>query len=325
MIARHPLWLRSVRSIRAASALIALVMLTGLVGARAAAEEVRREYLGLDLLANLELPAGASLEGGTVALILHGTLAHNGMEIITVLQANLARRGIASLAMTLSLGRNARRGAFPCDAQHEHRLTDAADEIGAWIDWLKERKVQRILLVGHSRGAQQIAHYTAGTPDPTVDRIALVAPPVDSYAERASRYRDSHRTDLQAIVDRARQLVEAGEEDTLIELPAFLHCRPARVTAAAVLDYVDPDGKSDTLALLRDVHLPVLIIAGAGDEIARDVVKKVRAAGLAADQRAVEIAGADHFFRDLFADDLVDALAPFLVEAAPRATGPRKP
>ncbi len=45
------------------------------------AKEVTQQYLGLTINANLELADGKALQDGVV-LILHGTMAHNLMEIV---------------------------------------------------------------------------------------------------------------------------------------------------------------------------------------------------------------------------------------------------
>ena len=45
------------------------------------AKEVTQQFRGLTINANLELADGKTLEDGVV-LILHGTMAHNRMEII---------------------------------------------------------------------------------------------------------------------------------------------------------------------------------------------------------------------------------------------------
>ncbi len=277
-----------------------------------AAEEVRREHLGLDLLANLELPMAGKLEGAPVVLIVHGTLAHHGVEFVKTLQTNLRERGQPSLALTLSLGRDARRGMFDCAVQHEHRLTDAADEIGAWVDWLKSRQVARIILLGHSRGAQQVAHYAVGEPDVLVDRLILVAPPVATAQDVADRYRAAFASDLEPLLARARQLAETGEEDTLLELPGFLHCKDARATAAALLDYYDPDDKHHVVALLRRISRPVLVIAGGEDRVAAAVPGRLKAADLGNHVAVRTIEGADHFFQDLFADDLAEQTKRFV-------------
>src|SRR5471030_2081362 len=52
---------------------------------------------------NLELPVGKKLADG-VALILHSALSDAKQGLVVALQQNLKKRGIASLAITLSLG-----------------------------------------------------------------------------------------------------------------------------------------------------------------------------------------------------------------------------
>lgn len=294
----------------AGTMLAGLLVMSGIL--RCAAEEVRREHLGLDLLANLEVPKGGKLEGAAVVVIVHGTLAHHGMEIVTALQKNLRERGAASLALTLSLGRDARRGMFDCAGEHEHRMTDAAEEIAAWVDWLKQRQVARIALLGHSRGAQQVAHYTVGDPDMLVDRLLLIAPLTDTSFEAAERYKAGYGADLAPLLARARQLAEAGDEDSLMDLPGFLHCRNARATAATVLDYYDPEGAHHVFALLRRIARPVLVVAGGDDRVSPAVASRLKAADLGSHVVVRTIEGADHFFQDLFADDLADHVKSFL-------------
>lgn len=294
-----------------AMTLVALWLLLAMPSV-AGAEEVRREHLGLDLLANLELPQGQKLEGQPVVLIVHGTLGHHRMEIVQALQAGLRERGIASLALTLSLGRDARRGMLDCAVEHEHRMTDAADEIGAWVDWLKQRQAARIAVLGHSRGAQQAAHYAVGEPDALVDRLVLVAPPLDTPTEVAERFEAGFGVPLAPLLKRARELAEAGEEDTLIPLPGFLHCRNARGTAATLLDYYDPEGAHQVTALLRRIARPVLVVAGSADKVSPDIVARMKGAALGDHVLVRTIEGADHFFQDLFGDDLADAVKAFV-------------
>lgn len=287
----------------------------------ARSEEVRHEHLGLDLLANLELPTGKALAGQAVTLIVHGNMAHHRMEIIQALQDGLKRQGHASLAITLSLGLNARTGMFACTHEHEHRASDAIEEIAVWVDWLKSKSVARIALAGHSRGAAQSAGYAAGTPDALVDRLILIAPPLESFDATVERYKAAYGGDLRAILDTARRHVDAGEEDKVLEVPGFLSCKGARATAASLLDYYDSQPSHHPLALLKQIRMPVLIIAGSADTIAVDVPGKVAGAGLGPNAEIAVIDGADHFFRDLFADDLVDRAKAFVDR--PLAPGPR--
>ncbi len=140
--------------------LVILLALIFLLPGNVRAEEVIHEFQGLDLRGNLELADGKSLKNG-VALIVHGTMSHNRMEMIATLQENLRARGLNSLAITLSLGLDRREGPYPCDIEHNHRHLDAVDEIRSWISWLKIAGAKRVTLIGHSRGGNQVALYMA--------------------------------------------------------------------------------------------------------------------------------------------------------------------
>ena len=294
-----------------AAALLLAAMIGAVSALPACSEEVRHEHLGLALLANLEGADAKPAAEAPLALIVHGTLAHHGMEVIKTLQAGLKERGLSSLAITLSLGLDARRGMLGCGLEHDHRASDAAEEIAAWVGWLKDRGRQAIALIGHSRGAQQVAHYAVGAPDQRIERLVLIAPLADPPEAHVRRYAATFAGDLPHLLAAARKHVTDGEEDTVMEVPGFLNCRNARVTAAAFLDYYDPEPARSALELAARVQRPILIIAAGADEISPDLA--ARAHPPPGPHTSLEIVdGADHFFRDLFADDLADKVAAFL-------------
>ena len=118
-------------------------------------EVVHQEINGLRVSASLVLAEEAAPQG-PVFLILHGTWAHAGMEIIEGLQTGLAERGFSSLAPTLSLGESDRSGFRDCAPPFHMRHEDAVEELGVWVQYLKGRGYGELVLVGHSRGAAQV-------------------------------------------------------------------------------------------------------------------------------------------------------------------------
>ena len=270
---------RLIRARSVLSAMVALVAFATHVGSVApcAAAEVRFEHVGLSLLANLELPEGKTLSQAPVALVLHGTLAHHDMEIIKALQTGLRTRGVATLAITLSLGLDSRRGMFACEREHDHRSADAIDEIGAWMAWLEERGATSPTLIGHSRGAQQVASFASVAPKRAAHRLVLIAPPSDTAEMAVQSYRTAFSADLPALLANAKKLIETGEEDTLIAVPGFLHCRAVRVTAAAFFDYYDPDKYAVPLGILDGLENTVLVVAGSSDRVSPDVAARLAA------------------------------------------------
>jgi pimeloyl-ACP methyl ester carboxylesterase len=228
------------------------------------AEEIKLEHAGLMLNANL-VAAQDDWQDGTVVLITHGTLAHNGMEIISTLQSLLAEQGLTSIAPNLSLGLNDRRSAYDCEVPHRHRHTDALDEIGAWVDWLKTKGVKDLMLLGHSRGGNQAAWFALERLEPVVKGVVLVAPLTWSEAYATSDYKKRFATELDPVLKRAEALAAAGKGDEWMEDTGFIYCPKTKVQAQSFLSYHAPEPRLDTPSLLDDVKVPVLVIAGTED------------------------------------------------------------
>jgi hypothetical protein len=185
-------------------------LVTMLFAGSSFAEEVSTRYRGLTVLGNLEMADGKAMEDG-VAMIVHGTLAHSGMEIIQALQKDLKAKGISTLAITLSLGQDSRRGFFDCGKLHSYRPYDALDEIDAWIGWLKNDGATDIVLIGHSLGGNQVAVYGAERRDPSVSSLVLLAPATFDAAKVADAYKERYNADLGELLDKAQAAVRNGE------------------------------------------------------------------------------------------------------------------
>lgn len=279
----------------------------------ASEEEIKLEHAGLTINAHL-VAAQDDWQDGTVVLITHGTTGHYGMETIATLQSLLAKQGLTSIAPNLSLGLDDRHGAYDCAVPHKHRHTDALDEIGVWVDWLKTKGVKDLVLLGHSRGGNQTAWFAAERPDPVVSGVVLVAPPTWNEADAKSAYKKRFATELDPVLKRAEALVAAGKGDEWMEDTDFLYCPEAKVQAHSFLSYHAPEPRMDTPSLLGDVKVPVLVIAGTKDDVAPDVAEKVEPYADGKRVRLEVIEGADHFFRDLNADELARFVKVFVDE-----------
>ena len=151
--------------------------------------------------------------------------------------------------------------------------------------------------------------------DVGVTRLVLAAPLLQLESELAERYQGEHGQSLAPLLAKARKHVEDGEGDTLLDVPGFLYCRPARVTAAAFHDYYEPDPQHNVLRLLEQISTPTLLILAGDDRIVPGLALAVTAAQggnkLGARTAIETVDGADHFFRDLFGDELADRAAAF--------------
>jgi pimeloyl-ACP methyl ester carboxylesterase len=274
-------------------------------------EEVTLEHQGLTLNANLET-TGTNWSQGPVVLMTHGTLAHGGMETLQGLQSALKDRGISSLSMTLSLGLDDRHGMYPCATPHRHQHTDAVAEIGAWLGWLQGQGAAKVALLGHSRGGNQTARFAAEHPEAPIGALILVAPQTWDEAEAEQDYRQRYGKELAPRLAQARQLADEGRAGVMMEHLDFIYCPDTAATAAALISYYAPDPRMDTPRLIPEIKAPVLVIAGSKDKVVAGLVEKVQP--LADGQRVqlVVLDGADHFFRDLYADDIGDAVRALL-------------
>lgn len=273
------------------------------------ADEVTVSYKDLTLGGTLELAAGKTPADGVI-LITHAGLAHRGMALYPYLQARLGERGYSTLAINLSLGVDKRQGMYDCKATHRHRYVDAADEIGAWVDWLKAQGARNVTLLGHSRGGAETALYAAERDHPLVSEVVLLAPDTRETNDAAA-YQRRHRKPLAPVLEKAHKLVEAGQGGTVLEHTDFLYCADTSVTADTFVSYYGPDPSLDTAYLIPRIRKPTLVVLAGDDEV---VVNNAKFLPLAdgARVRTATIDGAGHFLQDLYADDAADAIAAFL-------------
>jgi len=276
------------------------------------AEEVLLNASGLTLNANLEKTD--SWPKGPTILITHGTLSHNKNELGTALQELFLENGISSLAINLSLGIDNRHGPYDCATPHTHKHEDALVEIGLWLDWLKKQGSQQVVLLGHSRGGNQTAWFAAEQDDPAIKKVVLVAPQTWSPEYAARVYEKRYGKPLAMILKKAQTLVADGKPDAPMEHVDFIYCKDTTATAEAFVSYYAPDPRKDTPYLLPKIRKPVLVFAGTEDQVVKGL-DKILAPMVKAGTIELEVMdGADHSFRDLYAEDLVDRVLEFIGE-----------
>jgi alpha-beta hydrolase superfamily lysophospholipase len=193
-----------------------------------------------------------------------GSVFSSGQPLIRELSTQLNAAGIGYFKFN-NRGHDvvARRGKLLAGAAYE-RFGQSVEDIRAMVAFARSRGYSRVILAGHSTGANKVLHYAARARDRRVSHLILLGPISDVAAE-AKRIgeRDLHRRvaaaeriarrDPQALVPRewgfwsARRYLSlfrpGGDEDV------FPYYRPgARWTA------------------LRSVRVPVAAIVGSRDE-----------------------------------------------------------
>jgi pimeloyl-ACP methyl ester carboxylesterase len=292
--------------------LIALFTLL-LIACSLQAEPVSIQHQGVRLNANLKQSDNWS--DGPVILMTHGTLAHNKMEIMATLQNLLGDLGVSSLAINLGLGIDNRGSAFyDCPTPHRHRHTDALDEIGAWADWLQQQGVKKIALLGHSRGGNQTAWFAADHDRASISHVVLIAPQTWSMEYAVKNYRERYNKDLQPLLDKANALIAGGKGDTLVSDLGFIYCENTSATANAIASYYSDSPKMDTPFLLKDIKKPLLLVAGTADTVVKDLHRTMPPLAQQLGFQLMVLEGADHSFRDLYADEIAERIVEFLQE-----------
>jgi len=286
-------------------------MLLSLVSLNVSALDVKQVSKGITLNANLELASGKNL-GDNIILITHGTLAHGKMEITSALQGLFKENELDSLSITLGLGQSDRKGMYDCKRKHTHKHTDALDEIGVWVDWLKKKGVKNITLLGHSRGGNQTAWYAAERADAVIKKVVLIAPMSETGEYAAKSYKKRYKKDLAPILAKAEALVKKGNAQTVMAHTDHIYCPDTSVTAESFVSYNKADPRFNTPALLPKIKAPVLVFAGSKDKVVKDLDKKVAPYVKKGKVELNVIDGAGHMFRDLYADDVVEAIIDFL-------------
>jgi pimeloyl-ACP methyl ester carboxylesterase len=249
--------------------------------------------------------------GDNVVLLLHGTLTHNGRSTYADLQNNLAKEGITSLSMNLSLGLSDRRGEYDCATPHTHKHTDAIAEVGVWMDWLKQQGVKKVSVMGHSRGGNQIAWYVSEKDSDSINKVILLAPATGEQ-QSGKEYQEKYGKPLNSVLKNAKDMVKAGKGKEMMKDTDFIYCEKSQVTAEAFVDYYDVKPKFDTPTVLKSIKKPTLVIVGSEDTVVPELPKRLEAIKAQKNVTITTIDGGDHFFVDLANEDVATAVGKFL-------------
>ena len=267
-----------------------------------AAEPLQISHNSLTLNGDLVLAEGQTPDKGSpVFLLVHGTWAHLDMEIIDTLQSLLLENGRTSLAITLSLGVNDRRGFLGCDAPVRADYEAAVDEIDAWVRWLQAQGWRDVILLGHSRGGTQVALFEQRRAPETVSRLVLLAPLMWREEEVRQGYDAESDTPLAQVLAEAR-----ASNESLMGPYLLLSCPAVLATPESFISYYDPSILRHTPDIIRALTLPVDVYLGSEDEIAAWRAEDLAVIENLPGIRLIAVAGADHFFRDLYLDEVVE-------------------
>lgn len=254
-------------------------------------------------------------DGDVAVILLHGTLAHNRMEIIKTIATLVSEDyGYPVLTPNLSLNDKDRMGESiqtstkgyaaltACDIDHTHRYEDALIELGHWVEYLKQEGFEKILVAGHSRGGRQVSAFLADNQsDSTIIGGVLIASGLSRNERNIENYTKDTGLDLTKLLAQISKL----PQDKFIDVPKFIYCDNPRVTAGAfVSEYAANPSHSTPHNVQQIKDLPVLVIGGSEDTVVPDIEADFESLSSRSNLSVEVIDGADHFFRDLYADDV---------------------
>ncbi len=276
------------------------------------AQEIKERFNDLTVNAKLVLAEGKTLKD-EVVLLTHGTLTHNGRETYQSIQTLLAENGISSLAPNLSLNINDRHGEYDCNQLHTHQHEDAMLEIDFWVKWLQSQGTTNLTLMGHSRGGNQTAWYSVEQDSDIIKKVVLIAPQTWSHAAEQADYKKRYGTDIAPLLNRASEWVKQGKGHKKLENIDFIYCKDTQVSAQAFVSYYGNEPRMDTPTLLEQAVKPTLVIIGSADQVVADLTAKMKKVNNKQVSSYI-IEDSDHFFLDLFAEELVEVVVEFMQE-----------
>ncbi len=266
------------------------------------------EFEGKKLKANAEWAVPEGVKPEFAILWLHGLFQTYSMrEPISQQREFWVSEGFPVLSPTLTLGVNDRKSPYDCSYPLDHPYELNIEEIKAWIDWLKSQGVRKVILAGHSMGGQQVIHTARALGgDRVVVGVLAVAPAKGTPREHP-------------LLDRAKDLVSAGKGKTLLKT-SFFYCNSAEVSARTLYTYYGVDRNIGRY--FRSLNIPVLIIWGGEDDRVKNLPEFLKPYIEGRKNIRIEVIDyADHFFRDLAAEDLRDLAVEFFREVFGQRAG----
>ncbi|RLJ70805.1 alpha/beta hydrolase family protein [Hydrogenivirga caldilitoris] len=261
------------------------------------------DFEGRKLKANAEwvVPEGVDPKEKGAVLWLHGLFQTYSMREPIAQQRELwVSAGFPVLSPTLTLGRSDRKEPYDCSYPIDNPYELNIREIKEWIKWLKAQGVKKIVLAGHSIGGQQVIHTAEEMKgDKSIVALLAVAPAKGIPREHP-------------LLKEAEKLVKTGKGKTFLET-SFFYCQKVKVSARTLYTYYGLD-RNIGVSLQR-LGIPVLVVAGGMDDRVKDLPDFLNPYIENKKNVRLEVIDyADHFFRDLAAEDLSAIAVEFFTE-----------
>lgn len=144
---------------------------------------------------------------------------------------------------------------------------DCVLDIEGIVNWVKERGYNHIVLEGHSYGCNKAVYYYTQKQDESIKMMVLLAPcdipkEVENYTGK----------DYQTCISKAKELIENGKEEELIDFCVFVNGKISAKTFYTDLlynctcDFFRYREREEKSPILNQIEIPVFIPFGDKDE-----------------------------------------------------------
>ena len=163
--------------------------------------------------------------------------------------------------------------------------------------------------MGHSRGGYNIIQATELINNKDIE-LHMLAPIVDTYIGTRDYYETEHNLPYDKIIHNNEEYVISERYPSI----NFLFCENAQVSSTTFRSYLDFSANRNKypftfsiLKLLNESNNNTSIYFGSSDEILLDSYKMFESINKRNLTQYI-IEDADHFFRDIFLDDVIDLM-----------------
>ncbi len=247
-----------------------------------------------------------SRANNTAAISIHGTRGFKTMEIVSALSDNLLGLNIDTIAPNISYGINDRNDSFlTCDINHHHNRHANINEIVRWFSYAIGKDYKNIILIGHSRGGQDVLNAykkileVYPTESKKISSIVLLAPLTDNVDDINDHLQKSNNSTMNQLLNM--------DGDSLIEMN-FLNCSNAKVKISSFLSYYNLARQDETIQILKDIKISTNVFTASEDAFVPKTHSKIAKINNSY-INLVQVQGSDHFFRDLFLDEVIEILS----------------
>lgn len=248
-----------------------------------------------------ELVAQASYQPGEknrpAILLLHGFLQTHNFSIIQSIANELTDNGYSVLAPTLTMGINNRNQSMTCEMIQSHEFDDHHGELNNWINWLKQKGHNKIILIGHSTGAMRLISYTSKKRNQlnNISSIILISPTIPSIANNPKQIKND--------LNRAYSQIKKGHTNP--DKYTLSYCQDSYIAPAKPYISYASLSENTIFDYIKKTTAPITIIMGNKDKlIPEDWHNKLKSRGV--DITLIE--GANHFYSNSHEFELFDAI-----------------